>query len=158
LRGEADQAAARNDQRALLRAVRQIAVAAPNDAANWLRLARIMMQSAQATPGTSNERYALFQNVATAAYIAYQRTAAGPQSRAQEAEALSILGESFVARSLWRPALDSLRVSLELHDVADVRTQYNKLRDERGFRLLDYSVDADSASPRACFQFSEPLP
>src|SRR5262245_173710 len=24
-----------------------------------------------------------------------------------------------------------------------------------GFRLLDYSVDADVASPRACFQFSE---
>ena len=27
-----------------------------------------------------------------------------------------------------------------------------------GFRLLDYSVDADAASPRACFQFSEELP
>ena len=26
-----------------------------------------------------------------------------------------------------------------------------------GFRLLDYSVDADAASPRACFQFSEEL-
>ncbi len=29
---------------------------------------------------------------------------------------------------------------------------------EHGFRLLDYSVDADAASPRACFQFSESLP
>ena len=27
-----------------------------------------------------------------------------------------------------------------------------------GFRVLDYSVDADTASPRACFQFSEELP
>ena len=33
-----------------------------------------------------------------------------------------------------------------------------RMREDHGFRLLDYSVDADSASPRACFQFSEALP
>jgi hypothetical protein len=32
------------------------------------------------------------------------------------------------------------------------------MREDHGFRLLDYSVDSDSASPRACFQFSEELP
>ncbi len=32
------------------------------------------------------------------------------------------------------------------------------MREDHGFRLLDYSVDADAASPRACFQFSEALP
>jgi alpha-2-macroglobulin len=42
--------------------------------------------------------------------------------------------------------------------VAEVRAQYEKMRDDHGFRLLDYTVDADSASPRACFQFSETLP
>jgi uncharacterized protein YfaS (alpha-2-macroglobulin family) len=31
------------------------------------------------------------------------------------------------------------------------------MRDDHGFRLLDYTVDSDSASPRACFQFSEEL-
>ena len=39
-----------------------------------------------------------------------------------------------------------------------MRANYEHMRDEHGFRLLDYSVDADSASPRACFQFSEALP
>ena len=39
-----------------------------------------------------------------------------------------------------------------------MRALYEKMRDDHGFRLLDYSVDADSASPRACFQFSEALP
>src|SRR5262249_147865 len=53
---------------------------------------------------------------------------------------------------------DALRLSLELREVADVRARYDRLRDEHGFRLLDYSVDSDSASPRACFQFSEALP
>ena len=60
-------------------------------------------------------------------------------------------------RKLWRPALDALRLSLDLREVADVRGQYEKMRDEHGFRLLDYTVDSDSASPRACFQFSEDL-
>ena len=44
-----------------------------------------------------------------------------------------------------------------MREVADVRGQYEKMRDEHGFRLLDYTVDSDSASPRACFQFSEEL-
>ena len=60
-------------------------------------------------------------------------------------------------RKLWRPALDSLRLSLDMREVAEVRGQYEKMRDEHGFRLLDYTVDFDGASPRACFQFSEDL-
>ncbi len=39
-----------------------------------------------------------------------------------------------------------------------MRGQYERLREQHGFRVLDYSVDADTASPRACFQFSEDLP
>ncbi len=68
-----------------------------------------------------------------------------------------MLGRAMSARELWRPALDALRMSLDLREVADVRERYEKMRDEHGFRLLDYSVDSDSASPRACFQFSEDL-
>src|SRR4030081_2171092 len=60
-------------------------------------------------------------------------------------------------RKLWRPALDSLRLSLDIKEVAEVRGAYEKVRDDHGFRLLDYTVDSDSASPRACFQFSEDL-
>ena len=44
-----------------------------------------------------------------------------------------------------------------MREVADVRGQYEKMRDEHGFRLLDYTVDSDGATPRACFQFSEEL-
>ncbi len=59
---------------------------------------------------------------------------------------------------MWRSALDTLRLSLELREVAEVRGQYERLREQYGFRVLDYTVDADAASPRACFQFSESLP
>ena len=61
-------------------------------------------------------------------------------------------------REEWRASLDALRLSLELREIADVRGQYERLRDQHGFRALDYTVDADTASPRACFQFSEDLP
>jgi uncharacterized protein YfaS (alpha-2-macroglobulin family) len=137
--------------------LRQIAVVAPKDGANWLRVARTSIQLAGQAPATSPEHYTLLQQAATAAYISYQR-ADGPQGGVLEAEALDVVGQSFAARSLWRPALDALRASLDLRDTADVRAQYDKMRDDHGFRLLDYSVDADGASPRACFQFSEALP
>ncbi len=55
-------------------------------------------------------------------------------------------------------ALDALRLSLDLRETADLRGQYERLRVEHGFRYLDYSVDSDAVSPRACFQFSEELP
>ena len=77
---------------------------------------------------------------------------------AEQGEALQIIGRSFAERRVWRPALDALRLSLELREAADIRSLYERLRDEHGFRLLDYTVDADAASPRACFQFSETLP
>src|SRR6185312_15688069 len=70
---------------------------------------------------------------------------------------LAVLGRALSERKLWRPALDALRLSLDLREVAEVRGRYEKMRDEHGFRLLDYTVDSDSAAPRACFQFSEEL-
>src|SRR6266446_3858599 len=54
--------------------------------------------------------------------------------------------------------LDTFRVSLELSEVAQVRQEYERMREYHGFRLLDYTIDSDAASPRVCFQFSEDLP
>ena len=67
-----------------------------------------------------------------------------------EADSLALLGTLLSQRQEWRPALDALRLSLDMREVAEVRGQYEKLRDEHGFRLMDYTVDSDSASPRAC--------
>ena len=38
----------------------------------------------------------------------------------EEAEALALLGKTMAERKLWRPALDTLRMSLDLREVADV--------------------------------------
>ncbi|MGY3649390.1 hypothetical protein ACVWW2_004681 [Bradyrhizobium sp. LM4.3] len=150
LRTDADAAFRRNDYRTGLLVLGQIAATAPEDAGNWLRLAKVIFQI---TPKSSSEQTFLLERASTAAYIAYQRTG----NPGEEADALAVLGKSLSERKLWRPSLDALRLSLDMREVADVRGQYEKMRDEHGFRLLDYTVDSDSASPRACFQFSEEL-
>jgi uncharacterized protein YfaS (alpha-2-macroglobulin family) len=150
LKADADAAFKRNDMRTGLQILGQIATTAPDDSGNWLRLARTIFQI---RPANSSEQTFLIERASTAAYIAYQR-AGNP---ADEADALAVLGRAMLERKLWRPALDSLRMSLDLREVAEVRASYEKMRDEHGFRLLDYTIDSDSASPRACFQFSEDL-
>ncbi len=151
LRRDADAAFARNDPRAAIALLSQIVAAAPDDSATWLRLARSVLLIRSPEP---NERTVLLERASTAAYIAYQRSS----NRADEADALAVLGRTLQDRKLFRPALDALRLSLDLREVAEIRAQYERLREEQGFRLLDYTVDSDTASPRACFQFSEELP
>src|ERR1700739_3932533 len=122
LRTDADAAFKRNDFRSGLQILGQIAAVAPEDSANWLRLARVIFQI---VPKNSSEQTFLLQRALNAAYIAYQH-ATNPFD---EADALVVLGRSLADRNLWRPALDALRLSLEGKEVADVRGQYEKLRD-----------------------------
>ena len=150
LKTDADAAFKRGDFRTGLQILGQIAATAPEDSGNWLKLARAIFQI---SPKNSSEQTFLLERASTAAYIAYQRAG----NAGEEADALAVLGRAMSERKLWRPALDSLRLSLDLREVAEVRGSYEKMRDEHGFRLLDYTVDSDSASPRACFQFSEEL-
>ena len=150
LRTDADAAFKRSDFRTGLQVLGQIAATTPEDSANWLRLARTIFQI---KPSNSTEQTFLLERASTAAYIAYQRAG----NAGEEADALAVLGQAMSDRRLWRPALDALRLSLDMREVAEVRGSYEKMRDEHGFRLLDYTVDSDSASPRACFQFSEDL-
>ena len=151
LRRDADAAFQKNDFRAGMLVLGQLVAAAPDDATSWLRLSRAVLQI---KPRDDREKALLLDRASTAAYIAYQRS----RDRNVEADSLSVLGRTLADRQQWRGALDSLRLSLELRETADLRSQYEKLRAEHGFRLLDYTVDSDSISPRACFQFSEELP
>ena len=38
-----------------------------------------------------------------------------------------------------------------------MRAAYEDMREKHGFRILDYKVDNESATPRVCFNFSDPL-
>ncbi|MEJ2374124.1 MAG: alpha-2-macroglobulin [Pseudolabrys sp.] len=148
---EADAAFRKRDYRTGMLVLSRLVVAAPRDAANWLRLAKTVREI---VPRDKREKALLLDRASTAAYIAYRRA----HKRDVEADSLALLGRTLADRQLWRPALDAMRLSLGLHETAALRGQYERLRVQHGFRLLDYSVDSDAVSPRACFQFSENLP
>ena len=151
LRREADAAFQKNDFRTGMTVLGQLVATAPDDAANWLRLSRTVLQI---RPRDDKERALLLDRATTAAYIAYRRAG----NRNLEADSLAVLGRTFTGRRQWRSALDTMRLSLDLREAAELRGQYERLRVEHGFRYLNYSVDSDAISPRACFQFSEGLP
>src|SRR6185503_19851614 len=136
IRRDADAAFQQNDVRNGVLLLGQIDAAAPNESAAWLRLARGTMLL---WSPNERERRELLERAATAAYIAYQRAG----NRNAEAESLRTLDQSYSERRIWRPALDALRLSPELREVADVRALYEKMRDDHRFRMLDYSVDSD---------------
>src|SRR5882724_8992339 len=151
LRSEAEAAFAKRDFRSGMQTLAMVVAVAPREAGNWLRLSRAILQI---RPNDERERTNFLERAATSAYIAYQRSG----NSGEEADALTLLGRTFAERKEWRPSLDAYRLSLDLREVADIRQTYEGLRDQYGFRILDYSVDADAAAPRACFQFSEDLP
>jgi uncharacterized protein YfaS (alpha-2-macroglobulin family) len=151
LRKDADAAFQKNDFRTGMVVLGQMIAAAPNDPQSWLRLARTLRQI---RPRDDKEKALLQDRATTAAYVAYQRATDAPT----QADGLALLGRSFADRRQWRPALDTMRLALEQRESADLRGEYERLRVEYGFRMLDYSVDSDAVSPRACFQFSEALP
>ena len=151
LRKEADAAFRKRDYRNGMVVLGQMVTVAPDAASNWLRLARAVREI---KPRDARERNFLLDRAATAAYIAYQRA----RDRNVEADSLAVLGRTMADRQQWRSALDTMRLSLALRETADLRGQYERLRVEHGFRLLNYTVDSDAVSPRACFQFSENLP
>jgi alpha-2-macroglobulin len=151
LRKDADTAFQKNDFRTGMTVLGQLVTAAPDDASNWLRLSRTVLQI---RPRDDKERALLLDRATTAAYIAYRRAG----NRNLEADSLAQLGRTFTSRRQWRSALDTMRLSLDMNETAELRGQYERLRVEHGFRYLDYTVDSDAISPRACFQFSEELP
>lgn len=122
----------------------------PADADAWLGLARTAL-SVQSDDGG---RMAETRREATAAaWNAYQESRTAPL----RAAALAVLAEALAARETWRPALEAYKASLEIADNREVRAAYTDLKARKGFRVVDNTVDTDTATPRACIQLSEEL-
>ncbi len=123
---------------------------APKDPANWLSYADI---ATMADDAKADGRWELVTRGATAAYAAYQHS----PTPAAQAQALAKLGDILARREAWRGALDALKASLDRRDNIDVRKTYEAMREEHGFRILDFKVDNELSAPRVCFNFSEQL-
>lgn len=158
-RGEEDAAAllaqgegalAAGDGRRATEFLRQALARDPANGAAWSQLARALMES---EPDEQTDSYQLQTQVIGAAYGAV--TNAG--NRAERAAAYGLLAEALSEEGQFRPALEAYKAGLALHDDPEMRAAFDALRAEHGFRMVDYTVDADSPTPRICVQFSEQL-
>jgi hypothetical protein len=151
LKQEADALIKRQDLDGAANLYVQIVTIAPDDAKAWRRLADIWLL----LPATSDDDGSTrFERARTASYIAYRRSAT-PE---EESVSLVTLANAFTKREEWRQGLNALNLALELRPTPELKTIYEGLREKYGFRVANFSVDSDAASPRACLQFTEGLP
>ncbi|MDM9620635.1 alpha-2-macroglobulin family protein [Rhizobium sp. S96] len=73
------------------------------------------------------------------------------------ADALAVLAAALEKNTNYRAALNAYKASLALVSSKDVQAAFLQLKATQGFRITEHTVDADSATPRACVTFSESL-
>ncbi len=117
----------------------------PDDGALWIELARAAGLAKNNGSADSEGTLAAING-----YLLSRTTQA-------RAEALAVLGAALAKQQNYRQALTAYKESLALVSARTVQAAYNDLRERQGFRVTGNTVDADSANPRACVQFSEPL-
>ncbi|GGG01081.1 membrane protein [Rhizobium wenxiniae] len=118
---------------------------APDDGDLWIALARAA--GVAKNNGSADSEGTL---AAINGYLMSRTTQA-------RADALAVLGAALAKQQNYRQALTAYKQSLALASARTVQAAYNDLRERQGFRITGNTVDADSANPRACVQFSEPL-
>ncbi|MFD2251876.1 hypothetical protein FHS82_002316 [Pseudochelatococcus lubricantis] len=150
LRKDIAEATARGDAKRALALTSALLLREPGNFQDWLSYARL---ASTFETDDYSLRMRWLDRAQTAAYAGFQRAA----KPADKAAALVTLGEAQVRATLFRQAIDSYRAALALHDTAPVRAAYEELRARYGFRITGNRVDSDALTPRACFQFSEPV-
>jgi len=117
----------------------------PEDSALWIEMAR--------AASTAKNNSSADADGTLAAINGYQLS----RTTQRRADALAVLAAALAKQQNFRPALNAYKASLALVSARTVQAAYNDLRDRQGFRVTGNTVDNDSANPRACVQFSEPL-
>ena len=123
---------------------------ANEEAVAWLDFARASLGR---NPSNYSDRDRAATDASAAAIDGYLRA----DTPAARAIALALAGGGLAKREVWLPAIRAYRASLALAEVASVRSEYDKLIAEHGFRILSHDVQADSAVPQICIKFSDKL-
>ncbi|HTV70388.1 MAG TPA: alpha-2-macroglobulin family protein [Rhizobiaceae bacterium] len=146
----AEQALRMNDPRSAMNNFLAAVVISPDDSALWAALSRAII----ATTAANGTEGAAFQRDATSsAWVAYQTS----RTAAHRADALHAMAQGLDRRDLYRPAINAYLASLALVPSAEIQAELDDLRARKGFRVVEHTVDSDSASPRVCAVFSEDL-
>ncbi|MEJ0012039.1 MAG: alpha-2-macroglobulin family protein [Bauldia sp.] len=124
---------------------------APEDPGAWLDYA---VASLARNPDSYSDKDRANIDASAAATNAYLRA----ETKSDRAEALGLLGDALAKREIWLPSIRAYRASLAINKVQRVQDSYDKVVAEHGFRVVDNTVEADSASPQICVKFSDSLP
>lgn len=137
-------------------AYRQALAIVDNDPAIWLELARaaLTQSKAAAEQGERGNSYDLAAVATSAALNGFLQS----DAVILRANALGALAYAMERREMWRETIATYRASLALVDNAQVQSHLDKVIAEHGFRVISNEVDSESASPRICAIFSDPLP
>lgn len=79
------------------------------------------------------------------------------RTRSLRAQALASMAKALENTQNYRAGINAYKASLKLVESPAVQTAYEDLRSRQGFRVTGNTIDNDSATPRACVQFSEAL-
>jgi uncharacterized protein YfaS (alpha-2-macroglobulin family) len=146
---EGVEAVKKDDWRAALNAFGAAIAVDPKSEQAWRNYAISLLR----VKAESSETYEFPSKAKAAAYKAYQLS----KDAKAEARNLAILAEAYIRAEEYSQALNAFKESLKLNEHPEVRAAYQSALEEHGFRVTENSVDADTASPRACMEFSEPV-
>ncbi len=145
----ADTARAQGDPRAA-RGYIGAALSLDDSTALWHEYARISL-------GLMSDNYETQQrfhrNALSAAINAYLRA----EGAADRAGALRVMADALEIRGRGRDMIPALRLAQTLAPGADVDAALDRALARHGFRVIEHRVDNETAAPRICAEFSEPL-
>ncbi|MCR8548284.1 alpha-2-macroglobulin family protein [Salipiger sp. P9] len=128
------------------------AALAQSDAADlWLEYGRLSLRYAGQRNGS--EKRDLIRRAALASVNGYLRAGPAPQ----RANAMLQLSEALEESGRGRLMIPALRLAERLGARDDIAQALDRAIQKYGFRITEHAVEADSAAPRICAEFSEPL-
>ncbi len=116
----------------------------------WVEYARL---TARIDVQAYDQQIRLRDRAVSAAINGYLR-ATGP---AQQVSALEVLAQSLETAERGRDMIPALRLAQSIAPRSDLDRRLEEAVGKYGFRVVGNSVESDSAAPRLCVQFSDPL-
>ncbi|WP_425071541.1 alpha-2-macroglobulin family protein [Sagittula sp. S175] len=127
------------------------AVAQSDDAAHWLQYAEWSADYAAKLNASDQRKYR--SRAWLAAINGYLRS----EDAAQQATALVDLARALEEVGRGRDTIPALRKAETLVARADITEALDKAIGKYGFRIVEHTVESDSADPRICAEFNDPL-
>ena len=116
----------------------------------WVEYARLL---ARISPAAYDQQLRVQERAISAAINGYLRAG----NAASQASALEVLAQRLENAGHGRDMIPALRLAQAITPRADIAAALEDAVGKYGFRITDNSVQSDTAAPRICVQFSEPL-